>query len=230
MKKVVISLSGGLDSTVLLADLIHKRDKKIIPVSFFYGSKHNKYENEAAQKICEHYKLPFVLIDAHAIFSLTKSNLLQYGGKIPEGHYNDETMKLTVVPARNMIFISILTSIAISYEASEICIAVHAGDHTIYPDCRPDFINSCRRAVALASEKKAWLYTPFLDWDKSKIVAWGASINTPFELTRTCYKNQPTACGKCGSCTERLEAFAKNNLKDPIEYTPHTEQKIEGGI
>jgi 7-cyano-7-deazaguanine synthase len=228
--KAVISLSGGLDSAVLLADLVHKRDKDIIPVSFFYGSKHNNYENEAAAEICRHYGLAHVLIDASAVFSMSKSNLLKRGGEIPEGHYNDKSMKLTVVPARNMIFISILTSIAVSYEAEEIYIAVHAGDHAIYPDCRPDFISSCRRTVALASDKKAWLYTPFLDWDKAKIVAWGASIKAPFELTRTCYKDQPVACGRCGSCNERLEAFTKNMLKDPIEYTPHTGEKIREGI
>ena len=217
MEKVVLSLSGGLDSTSLLAEIL-SQGYEVIPVIFTYGSKHNRYENLAANKVCEFYKLQPVCIDLSAAMAGFKSNLLKSGGDIPEGHYNDASMSKTVVPGRNLIFISILAGLAESIGAVAIALAVHAGDHHIYPDCRPEFIEAARRVLHFSTEGKVELFAPFLHIDKKEVLSYGLSHLAPLEMTRTCYKDQPTACGKCGSCTERLEAFKLCGKEDPIIY------------
>jgi 7-cyano-7-deazaguanine synthase len=217
--KVVVSLSGGIDSsTVLALTLKGFHPKEILAVSFFYGSKHNQFENEAAKKIAEYYKVEWKLIFINNIFSFVKSHLMIDGGDVPEGHYTNKSMKQTVVPGRNLIFISILAAIASSYNANLIKLGVHAGDHAIYPDCRPEFIEAIQSVLSTGFDEKIEIKTPFLHNNKSQIIATGKELGVPYELTRTCYKNQETACGKCGSCVERLEAFAKNNIIDPIKY------------
>lgn len=216
-KHVVLSLSGGLDSTSLLAWLL-EHEYAVTPVIFMYGSKHNKYENEAAKKVCRHYQLAPIECDLSKIFSVFKSNLLASGGPIPEGHYSDETMKQTVVPGRNLIFISILAGIAESVGADNVAIGVHAGDHAIYPDCRPLFIKLADDIIFASTEAKVALLAPFLHVNKAQVLSFALRNNSPIELTRTCYKDQPIACGKCGSCVERLEAFDINGMRDVIEY------------
>ncbi|MDD2260685.1 MAG: 7-cyano-7-deazaguanine synthase QueC [Clostridia bacterium] len=216
--KAIIALSGGIDSTVVLRSLL-LQGYDVFPVSFFYGSKHNPYENEAAKKIAEHYGLTLHLIDVSAVTILFESALLSKGGEIPEGHYAGENMRQTVVPSRNMIFLTILSGIAESKGISNLAIGVHQGDHFIYPDCRPEFIKSMQQTITLSSAGAVnTILTPILHMDKAQVVKWGVEMEIPFHLTRTCYKAQQLACGKCGSCVERLEAFQKNNLTDPIEY------------
>jgi 7-cyano-7-deazaguanine synthase len=215
MKKVVVSLSGGLDSATLLATAIAEGNE-VQAVGFLYGSNHNRWEIQSATKLAEHYKIPFELIDVQRVFMGFKSNLL--GGTIPEGHYEDESMKLTVVPGRNIIFASILAGYACSQEIEEVWLGIHAGDHAIYPDCRPDFYNNMARAVHAGTDGGVKLESPFLFLTKEHIVKRGLELGVPYELTRTCYKSQQLACGKCGSCVERLEAFEKNGVIDPIEY------------
>lgn len=217
MNKTILSLSGGLDSTSLLAWLL-KQEHKIIPVIFSYSSKHNKYENEAARKICQHYQLEPIECNLSGVFSVFKSNLLTSGGPIPEGHYNDATMSKTVVPGRNLIFISILAGIAESVGASFVAIGVHAGDHTIYPDCRPLFIDRAEKTIKASSDGRVGLFAPFLNMSKAEVLRVGLNNGAPLSLTRTCYKDQPIACGKCGSCVERLEAFSNFGIGDVIEY------------
>jgi 7-cyano-7-deazaguanine synthase len=224
MKKAILALSGGLDSATLLG-LLLSRGYEVHCCIYTYGSKHNEYENRAAFKLYHSYKeagfqmIPH-MIDLEQIFRLFNSNLLKSGGAIPEGHYESESMKLTVVPGRNLIFASIMAGLAESIGAEIIALGVHAGDHAIYPDCRPDFISMLRTTIQLSSDNKVEVYTPFLDFDKSQILHKGKTLipPVPYELTRTCYKNQAEACGKCGSCVERLEAFKKLNLKDPVKY------------
>ena len=216
-KTVLLALSGGLDSAVLLAYLLHEGYSPEC-VGFYYGSKHNAIENEAAKKIAAHYSVNLTMIDISGVMAHFKSDLLLSGGAIPEGHYNDETMSRTVVPARNMIFYSILVGLAESRRINHLALGVHQGDHHIYPDCRPDFINAMKYAGVLATEGKVKGIAPFSHWNKADIVRVGLELNVPFELTRTCYKTDEVACGKCGSCTERLEAFALNNAIDPIQY------------
>jgi len=218
--KAVLSLSGGLDSTTLLAWMLKEMKFDVVPVSFNYGSKHGEYELDAAKKIVTHYGLlcPWYIFDLKDVFTFFKSNLLRGGGLIPEGHYEAESMKQTVVPGRNLIFASVLTGLAQTIGASVVALGVHAGDHAIYPDCRPNFIQHLRATVEEATEGQVSVITPFLQWSKIDIVAQGLRLKVPYQLTRTCYKEQDVACGRCGSCVERREAFVKNHAIDPIAY------------
>lgn len=218
--KMLVALSGGMDSATVLGaarDALRPGDS-IEAVGFRYGSKHNRYENEAAQKVAGVAGVPFELIDFTEVMSAFSSNLLESGGEIPEGHYEEKTMSQTVVPGRNLIFISILTGLAWSKGANQVWLGIHSGDHAIYPDCRPTFFHAMNAAVVAGSDEKVELVAPFLHGNKTSIIAYGIKRNVPYYLTRTCYKHQPIACGRCGACQERLEAFANNGIPDPIEY------------
>lgn len=226
--KVAISLSGGMDSTTLLGYVLDNQLNldEVIAVSFIYPSKHNKYEIEAAKKVIEYYKekteikIEHIIMDVSKIFEFFESDLLKKGGPIPEGHYQEDNMKATVVPARNIIFGSILAGIANSKGAEKIYLGVHAGDHHIYPDCRLETMNAFEETIKLATNYEVYVRFPFINMFKQEILQEGYSfsIPVPYHLTRTCYKNQELSCGKCGSCNERLEAFKKINRVDPIKY------------
>jgi 7-cyano-7-deazaguanine synthase len=217
----VVAFSGGMDSTAMLSRMMyrHKIPKaKIWLVAFYYGSKHNEYENKAAAAVAKHYGTTLETIDLSGVMEHFESDLLKSGGDIPEGHYEDQSMNQTVVPGRNMIFASILAGYAWSVEASRVWMGIHAGDHAIYPDCRPAFYHSMAAAFQTGTDNRVHLLAPFLNMTKGDIVADGLSTGTPFELTRTCYKDQDTACGRCGSCQERLAAFNETGVADPIQY------------
>jgi len=186
--------------------------------SYSIGSKHNPYEQACAEKLCEHYDVEFIQIDLTAISQHLQSNLLKSGGDIPEGYYSDESMVATVVPGRNTIFMSILIGIAQTRNASIIACGIHSGDHAIYPDCRPAFFYAMDNVTEVVTENKVTMVAPFLYGNKESILEWGFENGVPYELTRTCYKDQEKSCGKCGSCVERLEAFAAHVVEDPIEY------------
>lgn len=218
--KALMALSGGMDSTALLGWLVES-GFEVQTISFYYGSKHNKYENKAALDVAGYYGVPINQIDISTMMEQISSNLLLSGGEIPEGHYEADNMKLTVVPCRNMIFLSILAGIAETRGIQHLAIGVHSGDHAIYPDCRESFIGPMSRAVSAATDWKIKdILVPFISSDKTKIIRQSCYFqkDVPFHLTRTCYKNQPLACGKCGSCTERLEAFKANEMDDPVHY------------
>lgn len=215
--KAIVAFSGGMDSATVAAEAI-AQDLEVELVGFYYGSKHNDWENIAAEQLAKHWGVPFQLIDLSSVMAEFKSNLLKSGGEIPEGHYEAENMRQTVVPGRNLIFASILTGIAWSREASEVWMGIHAGDHFIYPDCRPSFFKAMGNAMLEGSDGKIALVAPFLNVTKVEIIKRGQELNVPYQLTRTCYKNQRIACGRCGSCQERLAAFAANGLVDPVEY------------
>jgi len=221
MKKVLISLSGGMDSATLLHLVIREHQYENVRSIFFdYGSKHNNYEWAAAEQIAAYYKVPILLINICMIGNLLKSDLLLSGGEIPEGHYESSEMTRTIVPGRNMIFISMLMGIAWSNQEEIIYLGMHEGDRIIYPDCRIEFIEAANKVVKMSTENNVSLSAPFLDLKLNKIgilkkgIEWGV----PYQLTRTCYKDQSTACGKCGACQERAEAFAFNNLQDPVNW------------
>lgn len=219
--KVVLALSGGLDSSTLCGYYI-ENGHEVIPISFTYGSKHNKYENQAMFDVADYYGLSKPkLIDLNFIGKLFKSDLLLSGDEIPEGHYTDKSMVATVVPARNLIFASIIAGYSESIGADAIALGMHGGDHHIYPDCRPSFVSALNTAVILSSDDKIKVDVPFLYFSKADIIRVGMSfkkIKVPYQLTRTCYKDQALACGKCGSCVERLEAFLEVESQDPVEY------------
>ncbi len=230
MRKCVLALSGGMDSTALMHHCIAKYGAgNVHVVNFHYGSKHNYFECNAARNIVK--GVPLASARSIDISKAVKdcdlnSNLLESGGTIPLGHYSAPTMKLTVVPGRNTIFASFLLGIAQSITCDEsggadIALGIHAGDHAIYPDCRPQWALSFQKVCEHASEGMVGLWAPFLGMSKGDIIraSNSAGLDVPWHLTRTCYQNSDIACGKCGSCVERLEAFAENNMRDPIEYS-----------
>lgn len=222
MKKVVMGLSGGMDSATLLGYYL-EQGCEVHCCTFYYASKHNKYENKAALDLINHYtnlghSVHSYFFNVEEAFKGFTSNLLLTGGEIPEGHYEEESMRQTVVPGRNLIFASIMSGLAESIGAEVVALGVHKGDHHIYPDCRAEFIFSLLNTIQYSSDGKVSVEAPFILLDKTEIVTFGLSINTPYELTRTCYKDQKLSCGKCGSCQERLEAFSLNGINDPIQY------------
>jgi len=138
---------------------------------------------------------------------------------VPHGHYAAESMKLTVVPNRNMVMLSLAGALALSLKCKDIFYAAHSGDHAIYPDCRPEFVEILRRAFLMASWSELMLNAPYIMWPKKMIVQQGASLDVPYELTYSCYEGAELHCGKCGTCTERREAFELAGIPDPTKYT-----------
>jgi 7-cyano-7-deazaguanine synthase len=198
-------------ATALFLCLEEYGREKVLALSFRYPSKHNAHELRAARNILKYLgpRAPaHRIIDMTSCFEGSKSHLLRGGGEIPEGHYAADTMKLTVVPGRNLIFLSVAAALAESLGAEKICIAAHHGDSHIYPDCRQPFLRAADEAIALSAEGRVRLAAPFAGMGKNEIAVQGKRLGVPFALTRSCYKNQQRPCGKCGTCTERREALA----------------------
>jgi len=214
MKKAVIVLSGWLDSTVLLYKLIDEW-YDVCAINFFYGQKHSK-ELKCAEHICKKMGVEYTLVDISFLKKLLNSALTKDDIDIPEWHYQADTMKMTVVPNRNMIFASIAVGYAQSIWATIVALGVHGGDHEIYPDCREDFMQKLNKAVEISDRHKVSLYYPLIHMDKSTIVNVWLHLWVDFAKTWTCYKWGEIPCGKCWSCMEREEAFKKNWMKDPL--------------
>lgn len=215
--KVVVLLSGGMDSTTLLYHNI-KQGNEVFPISFDYGQRHNK-ELIAARNICEGLGIVtrWKLVNLSNIGYLLPSALTGVGS-IPNGHYEDETMKLTVVPNRNMILLSIATGYAQGIGAKFVSYAAHSGDHAIYPDCRPEFFYKCGETIGLATGGEVALEAPYIKLSKADIVRIGSGIGVPYKKTWSCYKGGDKHCGSCGTCVERKEAFLLAGVEDPTEY------------
>ena len=219
----VILYSGGLDSTTLLLKAIYEDNRNVCCITFNYGSKHNERENHAAFDICHLMEVPICKVELPFFSNLLISDLLKTGGDIPEGHYAADNMKSTVVPFRNGILLSIAAGYAESMGAAEIAIAAHAGDHTIYPDCRTSFLNSMSEAIFCGTAKQINIYRPFHNMTKAEIAKLGVELDmlntTPvIPMTWSCYKGGHKHCGKCGTCIERIEAFKLNGLIDGADY------------
>ena len=216
MKRAVVILSGGLDSTTLLYG-VKLNGFKTHAISFNYGQKHKK-ELEMAKMTCDKLKIDHIIVPIPAINILAPSALTRKDMEIPEGHYQDENMKQTIVPNRNMVMIALGTAYAIKCKARYLYYGVHAGDHEIYPDCRAPFYSAMKDAVMRCDFHEVLLFAPYIHYDKNDIVGIGKGLGVDYSLTWTCYKGEELACGKCGSCVERLEAFKANNITDPIHY------------
>jgi 7-cyano-7-deazaguanine synthase len=201
-----------MDSVTLAASLVHE-GHEVKAVSFVYGSKHNQYERAAAIQSAARLGIELRQVDLASAFAGFKSNLLLTGDDIPEGHYNDASMSQTVVPGRNLIFVAFLAGLAESLGFNEVALGVHAGDHHIYPDCRPEFVQAAKVAVAMSTEYRVGIIAPFLYDNKADILRRGFAIGVDYSLTRTCYKDQALSCGKCGSCRERLKRLNKCNIR-----------------
>jgi len=217
MKSATIILSGGLDSSTL-AYYLKDKGYQLEAVSFNYGQKHVK-ELECAAKIASNLGIKHTVIDLSFLGKLLDSALTNTDESVPEGHYEAENMRRTVVPNRNMIMATIAHSVGYSKGIKDLVLGVHAGDHYIYPDCRPEFLQNLALALQASNDdKEISLVTPFSAIDKTDILRIGLKLDVPYEDTWTCYNGREKACGKCGSCTERLEAFAKCNSTDPLQY------------
>lgn len=223
--KALVALSGGLDSCTVTSMLLDQ-GCEVIGVSFKYGSQHNKWELEAASKIADFFERQYPhnfkyrgVIDTTPIFEGMHTPFLAENDKpIPEGHYNADNMKDTVVPCRNVVFTSILAGIAEDTGCDVIALGIHRGDHHTYSDTRPEFYNPMEQAILAATENKVKFIAPILNMDKKEVVQVGIALNSPYHLTRTCYEKNSISCGRCGSCNERLEAFKLAGYEDPIIY------------
>lgn len=205
MRDIVILYSGGMDSSVAL---YQHADRIRLALTFNYGSKHNKMEMLFAAKNCEKFGIEHHVIDIDMNKMGIVSNLLQSGGEIPNGHYEAENMKSTVVPFRNGIMLSIAAGIAESLGCNKLMISNHAGDHAIYPDCREEFIQTMSKAISLGTYNHCEILAPYTNLSKREIALIGKEIGVPFEDTYSCYKGQKIHCGTCGTCTERKEGLA----------------------
>lgn len=213
MKSIVV-LSGGMDSTTLLYKLIAE-GKEVKAISFNYGQKHVR-ELDVAAKTCAKLGVEHKIVDMTFLKSIVSNSALTSDIAVPEGHYEDESMKKTVVPNRNMIMASIAIGWAVNEDYDEVALGVHAGDHAIYPDCRPAFVEALSAISAVANFKAISIYTPYLLLDKGDIALDGKALGVDYSLTHTCYNGTEIPCGKCGACQERAEAFAKAEAIDPI--------------
>lgn len=214
--KTILIYSGGLDSTVLLHDLI-KRGHEIKCLSVNYGQKHKK-ELISAAYFCKKLGIHHEIIDLSSVTKLISSSSLTSNLGVPEGHYAEESMKVTVVPNRNMIMLSIAVGWAINEKFDYVAYAAHNGDHAIYPDCREEFVNYVSLAAELADWHTVKILRPFIDLSKADIAKLAGELNVEVDKTWSCYKGEVFHCGKCGTCVERIEAFQLANIQDTTIY------------
>ena len=214
-KDSVIIVSGGMDSVTLLYEY---KDRIALGISFDYGSNHNSKEIPFAKLHCERLGIKHITIPLDFMHQYFKSSLLEGADAIPEGHYEDENMKSTVVPFRNGIMLAIAAGIAESNGLSNVMIANHAGDHAIYPDCRPEFISAMSQATKAGSYNGVTVLAPYTNISKSDIARHGKALGIDYTETWSCYKGGKKHCGKCSTCVERKEALQEAGIEDKTEY------------
>lgn len=209
-KDTLIVLSGGMDSTTMLWEY---KEQISLAVNFHYGANHNARESECARENCRRAGVELVEIDLSFMGRLFESSLLSGAEAIPEGNYDDENMKSTVVPFRNGIMLSVAAGLAESRGLKRVMIANHGGDHAIYPDCRDGFIRAMGGAIAEGTYEHIELFAPYTNISKADICKRGVEIGVDYSLTYSCYKGGKKHCGKCGTCRERHEAMAAAGLE-----------------
>lgn len=215
MKNSAIIVSGGMDSITLLYD---RKDEIALGISFDYGSNHNAREIPFAKMHCERLGIKHITINLDFMHQYFKSSLLDGAEAITEGHYADDNMKSTVVPFRNGIMLAIAIGIAESNNLDQVFIANHGGDHTIYPDCRPEFINAIDAAATAGTYNNVKVIAPYTKITKSDIARIGKRLGIDYAETWSCYKGGEVHCGKCGTCVERKEALAEAGIEDKTIY------------
>lgn len=205
MKDSILVYSGGMDSTTLLHQ---EKDRIALAVSFDYGSNHNAKEIECARWQCEHLGIEHLVIPLKFMGQYFKSSLLSGAEDIPEGHYQDENMRSTVVPFRNGIMLSVACGLAESRGLKHVMLANHGGDHAIYPDCREGFVKAMSQAMIEGTYEHVDIIAPFTNINKNEIAVIGMKLGVDYDHTYSCYKGGDEPCGKCGTCVERAEALA----------------------
>ena len=215
MKDSVIIVSGGMDSVTLLYDM---KDRIALAISFDYGSNHNAKEIAFAKLHCERLGIKHIVIGLGFMHQYFKSSLLEGADAIPEGHYASENMKSTVVPFRNGIMLSIAAGIAESNDLKYVMMANHGGDHTIYPDCLPEFVKAMSDATNFGTYPGVQILAPYTDITKTDIARRGKQLGIDYAETWSCYKGGEKHCGKCGTCVERKEALRDAGIEDTTEY------------
>ena len=215
MKDALIILSGGMDSVTMLYEY---RDRIELALTFDYGSNHAENEIACARLHCERLGIRHIIIPLDFMHRYFTSSLLQGGDAIPEGHYTSENMASTVVPFRNGIMLSIACGMAESNGLKLVMIANHGGDHTIYPDCREEFIQAMSQAMTAGTDTDVRVFAPYTNITKSDIARHGRDLGLDYSETWSCYKGGKVHCGKCGTCIERREALAEAGINDTTEY------------
>lgn len=215
MKNALMVLSGGMDSVTMLYEYANEID---LAVNFTYGSNHNQRELECARYHCEQLGIELVEVDLSFIGSLFHSSLLEGPDAIPEGDYDFDNMKSTVVPFRNGIMLSAAAGLAESRGLSVLMIANHAGDHALYPDCREAFVKAMSEAIKAGTYEGITVKAPYTLLNKTDIAIRGKRLGVDYSTTYSCYRGQERHCGRCGTCRERRQALAEAGIVDTTEY------------
>lgn len=215
-EKVVVIYSGGMDSFTVLNRALED-GYQVFAVSFHYGQRHHR-ELEAAREVCLQLGVEHKVVDIRSINALLGGSSLTDDIDVPEEDYATSNMTSTVVPNRNMILLSLAIGYAVSLKASKVYYGAHAGDHDIYPDCRPEFVAAMNDVSQIANYEAVTIHSPYLTQSKADILADGVRMGLDYSQTWTCYNGREKACGRCSACRERLAAFASLSLSDPIAY------------
>ena len=214
-KDSVLIVSGGMDSITMLYEY---KERIALGISFDYGSNHNAREIPFAAMHCERLGIKHIVINLGFMHQYFKSSLLEGAEAIPEGNYDEENMKSTVVPFRNGIMLSIAAGVAESNGLKYVMMANHGGDHTIYPDCRPEFVSAMSEATRQGTYPGIEVLAPYTGITKSDIARHGKALGIDYAETWSCYKGGEHHCGKCGTCRERIEALADAGVEDHTVY------------
>ena len=214
-KDSVIIYSGGLDSTTLLYE---ECERVALAVTFDYGSNHAAHEIACARHHCALLGIKHLVIELAFMAKYFESSLLSGADAIPDGNYNDSNMHSTVVPFRNGIMLSVACGLAESRGLKRVLIANHGGDHAIYPDCRPEFVAAMDAAMQTGTYEGVTLVAPYTNISKADIVRRGTQMGIDYGETYSCYRGGEHHCGRCGTCTERREAFLEAGIPDPTQY------------
>ena len=220
MNKTIAIVSGGLDS-VTLAYKLKAEGHELHLLGFHYGQRHVR-ELEYGRACAHRLGAVYDTVEIAAFGRMLKGSALTDDIAVPHGHYASPNMAVTVVPNRNAIFLALAYGVAVAEDAQFVAIGVHAGDHPIYPDCRPVFLRAFDAMQKLAVEghghRDLNLLAPFANLSKTDIVRLGANLGVPFVETWSCYEGQDIHCGLCGTCVERKEAFQLAGVLDPTTY------------